>query len=518
MDSVFMIIAILCTIYLIVLTRQNIRKLLETDIQKVGFNWGQLSTNLVEELDHFSASVMYANDVRDLNLQNPENLKCTPNEPTLCKVSDQTSCFGCQNLTARCIHLEHDTNYMDADGNAALLEKNKSIDDGYCLNIGTLADKCNQTHGKWVLVSTNSPREESNYRYTLLCSCTNQGFVGNTSLLGACDTPFVCDGKVVDINQPLGKLECVCGKEYVSVNVNNVPTCQKINVKNAKAEGLPFIPNSIETLNYNTTISGNYPGKELTNPCFRCPVTNEPVFGKVVVDSEGNYQCQASVKYGVPIRRNENFRLLRGDDGPDGVLAIKDYKLNLYGYMDDNTYPTMGITFSVSKNLNLIKALQLPENRDEITLLLEPYHRVKFPYNFQFDAIPNTPDIRLYHGWPHYKNDLINPMNPNKGFEYRTDYKVRLYQSHYLPGSFFTGRESWDICQNQMKPLLVQKHENGAIMFVNNKNLFTLNGETKSLRFGYFEFDFPNNTLTMRTLDTQDAYLKFRDLFVKLGE
>lgn len=521
MDIILIYVTIVCVVYLIFLTRQNISKLSIENVKQTGHNWGSVSLNVVDNLTHhFNSNVTYANAPSTIELNNSEQYKCTPNEPRPCKVSDQSSCFGCQNLTSRCLHVENDAEYIDTDGNIAILKKNEDADDGYCLSLNTLAQNCNPLHGKWVLVASEDQNDE-NLVYSLLCSCINPGYIGNTTLLGACDTPFVCSGKVKDIDTPLDAMVCECGSGKLPFTLNDIPTCQPEVVGNATSDRFPTIPNGVESNLYNTTIRGNYPGERIANPCSRCPLTNKEVFGYTVNDNDGGVQCVANVKYGLPIRRNPNFRLLKGDSGPDAVIAVSNYKLHLYGYLHDKDYPTMGVTFPKKGNEELVSVLELDKDTssDDVTLLIEPYHKLKIPYNLLYDRIDVTPDIVLYTGWPRYKNYVENPVRTaNAAKDYRTDYNVRLYQTHELAKGYAWNRESWSICQQQMKPLLKQVVRDSCVMFTPNKNLLTTNDEAKNLRFGYLTFDFPNRMMILNNLELTGDYLNYRNLFIKLGD
>jgi hypothetical protein len=109
----------------------------------------------------------------------------------------------------------------------------------------------------------------------LVCVCKNPGFIGNENLLGNCSTPFICDGKVVDINKPLNEIECKCPLTDINVRYdNNVPGCKELLIKEANEKYFDYtdliIFNSSRQLNiehFNPTVRDNLKTKHLLDPC-----------------------------------------------------------------------------------------------------------------------------------------------------------------------------------------------------------------------------------------------------------
>ena len=85
-----------------------------------------------------------------IEINNP--YKCTGSELRKCKLSDPTSCIGCQNLIATCTHFDQDMDYIDSDGKKYSIAANTSSDIGYCLAIQNTLQRCNPYHGNLVLI------------------------------------------------------------------------------------------------------------------------------------------------------------------------------------------------------------------------------------------------------------------------------------------------------------------------------------------------------------------------------
>lgn len=195
---------------------------------------------------------------------------CNASSLRVCKLDDPTTLFGCKELTVRCQHFDRDTDYL-VYGKRYVIPRNKAPDEGYALAITHLSEACNPYHGDLVLVSINADATE----YMIICECKNPGFIGNEHLLGACDTPFICKGRVVDINQPLNKVECKCSDLDRSVRYQNgLPVCKPMLVKEANErfdDWSSLVPwNSDRLISksvFNTTIVDNLRTSRLLDPC-----------------------------------------------------------------------------------------------------------------------------------------------------------------------------------------------------------------------------------------------------------
>ena len=178
----------------------------------------------IETIPKFSYDIKFDPPVDNIDINNP--YECTGNDLHKCRINDPLSCVGCKNLIAACKHFDQDTKFIDANGTETIIPQNDDPNEGYCLVVQTLAQRCNPYHGVLVLVQLY-PGDTASF---LICECKNPGFIGKTTLAGACDEVFVCNGKVLDINVPFDKITCDCPKFYNAANVNNVPVCQKTTV------------------------------------------------------------------------------------------------------------------------------------------------------------------------------------------------------------------------------------------------------------------------------------------------
>lgn len=286
---------------------------------------------------------------------------CTPEQPRTCDTTNQFSCIGCQSLLARCIHLEKPTTYIDASNNTIILPPNSTPTEGYCLTISdtNLNLFCNPFHGELALIQLTPTSPEVMF----FCNCLNPGLIGNTNILGTCTTPFICDGQIDDINQPLENIKCICSNSQISTRNNNIPVCRTITVGEAidqnKLDSLRppniqfdqfihinhFEESIRDLLRPSTAI--------LPSPCARCPVTGKPIhnarLGMDHLASPVSSYCtvdhnvrtpeseQESVFFGIPIRRSPDERLLAGPSGPDAILAV--YWHTIFVYHDITPIP-----------------------------------------------------------------------------------------------------------------------------------------------------------------------------------
>lgn len=219
------------------------------------------------EIPKFYADVHFDPYPSVVNIENKYD--CNASSLRVCDINDNTTLFGCKELTVRCRHFDKDTKYI-SNGEEKIIPKNRTPTEGYALAITTLTEACNAYHGDLVLVAANRESTE----YMMICSCKNPGYIGNENLLGNCTDVFVCNGKVDNIDQPFEKIKCVCDRGMTSVNTNGVPVCKTMTVKDANESysnwtNLIDIPDgSALPLNeFNATIRDNMKVDRLLNPC-----------------------------------------------------------------------------------------------------------------------------------------------------------------------------------------------------------------------------------------------------------
>lgn len=195
---------------------------------------------------------------------------CNVNSLRKCRTDDSTTLYGCKELSVRCQHFDHDTEYM-FNGNSKIIPKNEDPKEGYALAITHISDACNAYHGDMVLVSLTADSTE----YMMICQCKNPGYIGNEHLLGACSTPFICNGKVDNINQPLNKINCQCQQNEKSIRYDDgLPVCKPMLVKEANelhndwSYLVPWNSDRITSKDvFNPTIRDNLKTSKLLDTC-----------------------------------------------------------------------------------------------------------------------------------------------------------------------------------------------------------------------------------------------------------
>lgn len=220
-----------------------------------------------EEIKKFSVDVVFR-QIESVSIENKYD--CNAKSLRVCSMNDPTTLFGCRELTVRCQHFNKDTEFKE-HGKTFEIPKNKSVNEGYALSITNLAEACNPYHGDLVLVTANSDSNE----YMLICSCKNPGFIGNTSLLDACEEVFICDGKIDDLNKPLNEINCKCNADEMTVRYNTgAPVCKPMLVHEANAiyaDWSSYVDwvsdRKINKDVFNKTIQQNLKTSVLLNPC-----------------------------------------------------------------------------------------------------------------------------------------------------------------------------------------------------------------------------------------------------------
>jgi hypothetical protein len=387
-------------------------------------------------------------------------------------------------MLARCVHIDQELKYFDASNNEYILSPNETIDEGYCLTLNetNLNLQCNVYHGDLALIQLQPNLPETMF----FCNCKNPGLIGNRTILGACDTPFICNGLVNNLNQPIENIRCKCENSQISTVVNNIPTCRRKTVGEASADNTlndlnlsqnpdRMLANTIE--NFNSVVVNNINSDTLVNPCSYCPVTNGVISNMAIgTDDEGVKFCSINYTnfsdtneiYGIPYRRSPRERILAGDNGPDGILGVWWYEVVIYTQLANFVqrmvfkfeYSPGNHDFYTQLNLDITKKYVIAT--DDLRLGLH----LRVP--------PLDPDAqtgsRCLPRWPIYwctwnqereTQYTINltgfpDLEPSDGVSNR----MLHAEVQRLGNNFFWGRESWN--QMQLLNLYLARSQDGS--------------------------------------------------------
>lgn len=460
----------------------------------------------LDDLIKFSFDIYFNPFPSEIDITNP--YPCTPTELRNCKVSDSTSCFGCQNLIAKCVHFEADTKYTDLEGHVTLLPKNETEDDGYCLVVDKLVDRCNLYHGDLVLVQLTPDSGES----ALTCSCKNPGYIGNTELNGACDTVFVCGGQIDNIDQPIENIKCVCDEGYTSTRAeDSTPVCKPSIVLDYDFTNYTFGLPTIDISNFDSTISGNIKANKLVNPCKVCAITGKPANGQLV-ESEDGFQCIASDYSCIPIRRSLTERILKGNNGPDGVVNIKIQEIDVLGYISSVDFRNINVHFLKDQNEEICNLLNLTE--DHYILNMYP-HQVVFPGSFNTNPqIATTVTFKCSGSWPGYNCGMTQNTDANNSYVGNILYK--RYGGRSVPGSFLWGTEQWETVEGFNAVFDVKDIKNKLYDITIKGDLRGTSSESKLVKFLYLNFRIVDNQLYTYIIraNNESDYEGFRNLLI----
>lgn len=381
------------------------------------------------DIPKFSANVHFDPYPSVVNIENQYD--CNAQSLRKCDINDNTTLFGCKELTARCRHFDKDLKYY-TEGKELIIPKNSSPTEGYALAITTLAEACNPYHGDLVLVAANKESTE----YMLICSCKNPGFIGNEHLLGNCTDVFVCDGKIDNIDQPFEKINCVCedGKISKRKTETDAPTCQILTVNEANKKyknwsHLVDLSNRFEIpkSSFNPTIRDNLNIDSMVDPCsYSLLDYSQPIpTGRY---SNISSQCVFD-DGGIPVHTGMLTKPRFHDSGADSVLPSGKYQ---YLRFTDNVagqrrraviYTTMDFH---------------PTRRDhEGLVLIENAHlgdlnvQIRIPTREEFIA------PRCSGSWPTYT------CRTDNGSTIRV-LGIPMAQGRPCPSEFLWGREYWD--------------------------------------------------------------------------
>lgn len=310
--------------------------------------------NNLLNLKKFSYNIYFEPPPSEINITNP--YECTPTDLQLCSISDPFSCSGCKSLISKCTNFIKDIKYIDFDGNETIIPANSNSDEGYCLTTRNPSQVCNPYHGDLVLIQTEQDSNES----MLICNCKNPGFIGNLEIGGSCSDVFICNGKIDNINKPLEEINCICEDGFTSEN-KTTPVCVEATVDNFNYTDSFF--SSIIKLSkdhFNDDIRNNYKGQYLKNPCNYCLITGEFIPDGYITNTEdGGFQCASNniKSRGIPIRRSNLERLLKGAEGPDAMINIQAHNIIQWGYISNEKYEDITVIFTYNNNKDILKIL-----------------------------------------------------------------------------------------------------------------------------------------------------------------
>jgi len=342
-------------------------------------------------IDKFSTDITFEPFPRIIDVENP--YVCDELDRKICSISGSNAftCIGCQSMFARCIHLPQDTLFVDTNGARHTIPANQTDDEGYCLTIESdLTQTCNVYHGDLALIKLAPDQPDSMF----FCNCKEPGLIGNTTILGACDVPFICDGHIDDINQPLADIKCKCDNTHIQTRNNDIPVCRTKTVQEANSDNTldslititnfgDFLPNTSE--NFNSDIVQNLTNATyMLNPCVRCTITNQPIANGTIGRLPSSTHCSLTMRsglkntrneyQGIPYKRSEFGRILRGQSGGDGILGIWWHQLFVYTRLEQFVQ-RMVFYFEYSEyNHEIFKLLNLDTNKtyayhtDDLTL------------------------------------------------------------------------------------------------------------------------------------------------------
>lgn len=457
----------------------------------------------------------HTGDEMVLNIENPD--ACNTNELKVCRVNDATSCFGCQNLTSTCRHFDRDTIVMEEDGSFNTIAANVMPDEGYCLKIENLTSKCNKYHGDLVLMNLGDNRS------ALTCTCKNPGYIGNVNLSGACDTAFLCGGKVKDINTELENIECVCNEGYIPKNEKNIPSCIESTVQTYDHYNLLPLNFPIKKKVYDKTISGNFNGEQLTHPCLICPITGLPNNGMLLETNMGSQCVAQSSNRGVPVRRNAEERILLGDEGPDAVLNLQIDEILVFGRLTDQKYISGLIICKYLNNEHFYEKLELAP--DQIIGIQMTDHQISFPGNFNQTNVTKSPHIKCVGSFPTYNCELrqSDMQEISHTYMYTKDgHNLRIYTPRSVPGPFIFNNKDW-IDSEAMNNLITFDYNDELIKYTPNAKLYGETDAAKKLRGTYLSFKFINDpespdagtiNATLAIAETDELWQRYRNILL----
>lgn len=395
-------------------------------------------------IPEFSTNVVWDPYPRVVNIENAYD--CNAKSLRKCDISDPTTLFGCRELTARCHHFDRDVTLRDEAGVESVIPKNSSANEGYAMAITDLAKACNPYHGDFVLVTQDSDNDE----YMLICSCKNPGYIGNEHLLDNCESVFICDGKVDDVNQPLDQLNCICPINEHSVRYETgLSACKPLLVHEANKKYpngwtnlVPFIHSRQLPLRaFNATVRDNLKVDSLLDPCrsslndmsIEIPNGRYDSFLKSCAVSETGYPVELGTLDGP---RAPEKRVIPGL--PSGRES--ETIAGIGAVLATGLYEFIRFTDQIAgkRKLGVVKAPMTFNNGESSSVLL------RLPENIgvgEWSQIYiETPDRfvggRCEGNWPNYNCYMY------EYFSYK-NHGIPLSGKRDPPGTFLWGTENW---------------------------------------------------------------------------
>lgn len=461
------------------------------------------------DLIPFSYDIKFDPPVDSIDITNPYS--CTPTELRTCDINDALSCEGCQNLIASCEHFDKDTKYVDSDKNTWMIPANKDSNEGYCLVITDVNRRCNPYHGDLVLVQ----RTPNNIESLMICECKRPGFIGKDNIAGDCTLVQICGGKIKDINKQFEELECECPDGFTSTRMEaddeeSVPVCRITKIEDQDDwSRLNFDGAIIDKKVYDPDIRGNFKGDQLLDPCKRCALTGLPVNGEIIETEQNQWQCRGLDSSCIPIRLDQNTRILDGAQGPDAMIGIKWQQLIIYGFIDDPEYKNIVVLFGPKGNEDYYKLLKLDINERYAIDLTK--HQVKFPGSFfremEITAVPNG---ECTGNWPTYYcryynyagSDFEITQLRNGNMVNFNGIQYRQYNGRGVPPGFAWNTEQWEFVEYDMNPLLSIRDTQAKIIdFKMTETLRGSSSEARDMKYLYLIYTHDNSDMD-RTIAT----------------
>lgn len=411
--------------------------------------------NLKEPLPEFSYDIKFDPFPSLVNLEN--KYVCRGDDLRKCDMDNPLSCIGCQSLIANCVHFKEDTIYQDTNNTKFTIPKNDNPNEGYCLTILEIEKYCNVYHGDLTLVQLTPDSSDT----MLICNCKNPGLIGNVSLSGSCTTAFMCNGQIDNIDQPIDKINCICGANNHNVKLNGISHCVPKTIDEAGDQiSKLIVPTSnVSTQyskNFDKMITQNFPMEKLRDPCSECPITGKPIPNHAMIFSPLGKACTLSydnsgtgMYFGIPIRRSTTERLLEGDRGPDAILGIYWYNLMIYSYMEEFTQRFV-FSFNYTNNAAIYTALDLNPSKNYAIAVDD----LLLGNNFPLPPVSFNPSAVCTMAWPTYSclwsvtdkklletADAVHVIEPPPQ---TTLNKYAMWKNPDLTGAFIWGRETWE--------------------------------------------------------------------------
>lgn len=387
MDTRLPIFFLICFIFLLLIS--FLKNSLIAFNEKFNFNI-KYNEDKILELSKFSYDIYFNPPQADIIIENTK--PCNVDVLRVCDITNQTSCSGCENLLARCVHLDYDTKYIDFEGTETIIPANQTSAEGYCVTQINENQLCNPYHGDLVFIQPNKDSEE----VMLICECKNPGYIGKTTLLGACDEVFICDGKIDNINQPFESINCVCGPTYNQDKINDIPICKEKTVADYEYTMDDFIAANVnysEIKYFASSVRSNIKATHLQNPCRYCLITGKYMPNGVLLtttldDGTISYQCalRDAKEPGIPVRRHPSYRILDGREGPDAIIDMDYHNILVYGYVDDAKFESMSMGIDMEKNKAILQRMSMYTDAFEYVSLNLKGHNLVYPGHFGHDS------------------------------------------------------------------------------------------------------------------------------------